>query len=313
MLYIADSLKTLRKGKDLTQEEIAEMLGVSAQSVSKWERGETLPDITLLPALANLYKVSVDVLIGMDKINDDQTKNNLHATAYNLTRDGDYKAVISLYNDALKMYPNDAAFMSGLALVLALDSDPENVNRAITLCERALMENPSEKVRHSVRASLSFIYMKAGEKDKAIEAAKNLPHMRESREIIVAHIERKIATSDIDAYLRFIILGNYDEQDIVEIDFGISMIDICAEYNLLGKIESLREEVGAFRTKEGLRILPQIRIRDKVELAPNKLRVRCYADYLLDKEFADCGEAVNEVIESLRKIAQANIVNISQK
>jgi transcriptional regulator with XRE-family HTH domain len=69
MLFISENLRKLRKGKDLTQEEAAEILNVSPQSVSKWERGETLPDITLLPSLANLYKVTVDTLIGMDKIN----------------------------------------------------------------------------------------------------------------------------------------------------------------------------------------------------------------------------------------------------
>lgn len=72
MLFISENLKYLRKQKDLTQEEVAEMIGVSAQSVSKWERGDTFPDITLLPALANLYKTSVDAIIGMDKINDIQ-------------------------------------------------------------------------------------------------------------------------------------------------------------------------------------------------------------------------------------------------
>ncbi|MCL1912861.1 MAG: helix-turn-helix domain-containing protein [Eubacteriaceae bacterium] len=58
MLFIAENLKNLHKGKDLTQEEVAEKLSVSTQSVSKWERSDTLRDITLLPALANLYKVT---------------------------------------------------------------------------------------------------------------------------------------------------------------------------------------------------------------------------------------------------------------
>ena len=64
MIYIAENLRSLRKGMELTQEEIAEILCVSPQSVSKWERGDTFPDITLLPALANLFKTSIDALIG---------------------------------------------------------------------------------------------------------------------------------------------------------------------------------------------------------------------------------------------------------
>jgi len=45
---------------DMTQEDVSEILGVSPQSVSKWERGDTYPDITLLPSLANLYNTSID-------------------------------------------------------------------------------------------------------------------------------------------------------------------------------------------------------------------------------------------------------------
>jgi transcriptional regulator with XRE-family HTH domain len=70
MLYITENLKSFRKRKELTQEDIAEALGVSPQSVSKWERSDTYPDITLLPSLANLFQTSVDALLGMDKINE---------------------------------------------------------------------------------------------------------------------------------------------------------------------------------------------------------------------------------------------------
>jgi len=75
-MYIAENLKILRKKNDMTQEDVAEVLGVSPQSVSKWERGDTYPDITLLPSLANLYKTSIDSLIGMEKINDDKAIAN---------------------------------------------------------------------------------------------------------------------------------------------------------------------------------------------------------------------------------------------
>jgi len=50
-MELAKNLRKLRRDKDLTQEDVATTLGVSFQSVSKWERGESYPDITLLPAI----------------------------------------------------------------------------------------------------------------------------------------------------------------------------------------------------------------------------------------------------------------------
>lgn len=58
----SDNLRRLRQAKGLTQEQAAERLGVSPQSVSRWECGSTLPDVMLLPAVAELYCVTVDDL-----------------------------------------------------------------------------------------------------------------------------------------------------------------------------------------------------------------------------------------------------------
>ena len=66
-LMIGEKLKKLRRNRDLTQEEVATHIGISYQAISKWERGDGYPDITMLPALANNFGVSVDELIGMDE------------------------------------------------------------------------------------------------------------------------------------------------------------------------------------------------------------------------------------------------------
>lgn len=58
----SDNLKRLRSEKGFTQEQIAEKLGVSAQSVSRWECGNTLPDVLLLPEIARVYGITVDDL-----------------------------------------------------------------------------------------------------------------------------------------------------------------------------------------------------------------------------------------------------------
>lgn len=56
-------LAALRKARGMTQQEAADQLGVSNKTVSKWENGAGLPDITVLPALAELYGVTADDIL----------------------------------------------------------------------------------------------------------------------------------------------------------------------------------------------------------------------------------------------------------
>lgn len=64
---IGETIKTLRSERGITQERLAEQLSVSAPAVSKWERGEAFPDITLVPKLAELLGISTDKLFGIDQ------------------------------------------------------------------------------------------------------------------------------------------------------------------------------------------------------------------------------------------------------
>ena len=68
MTEFKTKLKKLRQAKGLTQEAASERLGVTAQTVSKWERGLLSPDISLLPKIALLYQCSIDSLFDMDLI-----------------------------------------------------------------------------------------------------------------------------------------------------------------------------------------------------------------------------------------------------
>ena len=63
----SEIFKLLRKDKHLTQEQIAEILGVSPQSISRWENSATFPDVTLLPQIAGYFDTSVDELLGITK------------------------------------------------------------------------------------------------------------------------------------------------------------------------------------------------------------------------------------------------------
>ena len=66
---VGEQIAVLRKAKGLTQSELGERIGVSFQAVSKWERGEALPDVTLLPDLAKILETTVDfILLGSEKV-----------------------------------------------------------------------------------------------------------------------------------------------------------------------------------------------------------------------------------------------------
>ena len=63
-IKIGSQIARLRREKGITQEELAQRMGVSNQSVSKWENGQSCPDIGLLPALAAYFGVTTDALLG---------------------------------------------------------------------------------------------------------------------------------------------------------------------------------------------------------------------------------------------------------
>ena len=65
-MTIGDKLVELRKQKNLTQENVAETLNVTRQTISNWELGQTIPDLEQAKALSKLYKISLDELVDND-------------------------------------------------------------------------------------------------------------------------------------------------------------------------------------------------------------------------------------------------------
>lgn len=95
-IFISETLKELRKKRGNTQEELAVHVGISDQAVSKWERGESFPDITLLPAIAFYYDVSVDDLLGVGKIQVEKKINEYLDKSDAYEREGDHESKLAL-------------------------------------------------------------------------------------------------------------------------------------------------------------------------------------------------------------------------
>lgn len=68
---LGQNLKDIRIKNKYNQEDIAEQLGVTKQTISNWEKGKRTPDINHLIKLANIYQVTLDSLIGIDKRTED--------------------------------------------------------------------------------------------------------------------------------------------------------------------------------------------------------------------------------------------------
>ncbi|MGN0485920.1 MAG: helix-turn-helix domain-containing protein [Acutalibacteraceae bacterium] len=105
-VYFGENLKRLRKEKNITQETLADYLGVSFQAVSKWERGETYPDITMLPSLSAFFDVSVDDLLGIDKAKKEQ-KIREYLEIYDTMRLKDLSVTFQKFQRAVKEFPGE--------------------------------------------------------------------------------------------------------------------------------------------------------------------------------------------------------------
>lgn len=204
MLHLAENLKKYRIVKNMTQEDVAGSLGITPQSVSKWERGESYPDITLLPALAHIFETSIDLLLGMDSIRAEQAQHQIHSRAVACQKRGEYALAEKTYRDALLLYPNQPGMVLGLASTLALKG---NTTEAIQWMEKGLALSSNEKQKSTMRATLCFLYLKAGTADKANRLASELPHARESREAIQPLLQQSLTEAEINQNIRYILLG----------------------------------------------------------------------------------------------------------
>jgi len=217
-INIGENIRNLRKRKDITQEELADHLGISFQSVSKWERGDGLPDITMLPDLADFFNISIDELIGSDRMPNGGYFNDVYKEAHEYESRGDYDKAIGLLKDTLKKYPNHYDMTSKLASILLLkDNNSEEgkiyAQKALMLCERELDGNIiSEKARATARASLCFLYDNIGEREKAKDLARRLPHTWEGREILYGELLEGQEYADYLKRTLFILLSIVSEK-----------------------------------------------------------------------------------------------------
>lgn len=192
-LFIGENIKCMRRERDLTQEEMAAHLGISFQSISKWERGDGYPDITMLPALANYFGVSVDELLGMSEIAKNEQYNEINRIWDDNNQKGLHSENVTLMRQSLKVFPNNALLLVQLSTSLEkLDGTDEekirNLRESIAVQEQILRYGEDSEVRSATLYNVCFAYRKIGEYDKALEQAKKLPNLYKARENALVYL-----------------------------------------------------------------------------------------------------------------------------
>jgi len=185
---LKDKLKKLRTERNLTQEEAAEILGVSSQTVSKWERGLRAPDIELLPKIAILYRCSIDSIFDMESSWDTEHENKFKEKLKKLYDKHDFEGVWLAWITEIELKPDDFdKYTAVMDFVLKFKMfDDLKVKRLLLLSDYAKNYCRDDDIRNEIsRLMLQICANSPNEqiKDKAEYFYGKLPSYRHSREV----------------------------------------------------------------------------------------------------------------------------------
>ena len=177
----SDNLRSLRKSRHLTQEQLAEAMGVTVGAVYKWEQGLSSPDLEGIMRIAGFFGVSVDALIGYEM--QDSTVEAYAQRIYNLHQEKAYEQAAAEAEKALVLYPNQFQIVYRSGTMYALKgierSGQETVHdleRAIELLqksERLLSQNRDPNINtFTIRASIANCLLVQGKKESALKMLK---------------------------------------------------------------------------------------------------------------------------------------------
>ena len=175
-LRIGEQIKQLRKAKDITQEEFAEILGVSFQSVSRWENNTCYPDVELLPTIADFFGISVDALLGVNEAYEQERVHHYLDEFQTAISVGDINKCIEISRKGVAEYPNNYKLLNMLmyALFVSTDDDgnipewKENMEKydaeITALGERIMKYCTDQDIRLEATIRLAFNHCEQGRK-----------------------------------------------------------------------------------------------------------------------------------------------------
>ncbi len=190
-------IRRLRQNKNMTQQELAEILSISTQAVSRWETDAAMPDISLLPVLCNYFGVTSDFLLEIDVARTKETISKILDEANKLSARGYLAEAKAILTDAQKKYPNSYEILMDIMYVAfnqfcrGADSakKQELSEEVIMLGEKILEGCTDDTIRHAAIQVLCLQYPKCGKRDRARALAEKMPCIAMAKESLLPHIE----------------------------------------------------------------------------------------------------------------------------
>ena len=173
MMNLGEKIKAFRKQKNISQEVFANYLGVSFQAVSKWENGNTMPDVTMIPAIASFFGVSTDELFDFNLY---ELEKNVDAI---VTESGKYwekdkHKSEQILREGLKKYPGNDVLLDCLTDVLCELGQNDEV---ITIAKSLVESTKCDDLRFDAYRSMAEAYKSKGEYEMAKEAIEHIPEI----------------------------------------------------------------------------------------------------------------------------------------
>ena len=173
-MEIGEVIRRYRKRKNMTQEEMADRLGVSGPAVNKWEKGNSFPDITLLAPIARLLDITPDVLLSFREEMTREEINGLVAQADKMLRDGSYKEAFLWAKEKVEQYPDCEELMLDMATIFHAQGlfkgiHEEEYDRCILKWYQRALDSRNEDIRTRAADGLFGFYRGKEEYGKAEE------------------------------------------------------------------------------------------------------------------------------------------------
>ena len=176
--HLAENIRDARKRAGFTQEQLADRLGITLGTISKWERGASEPDIGYLMELADVFRISVDALIGFSMRGGDADSEAERIE--NMVGNKPVEQVLEEYKLALRRFPNHFRIVLGAAEIYlqigTVYKKNEALHESLSLHRHALelfSQNTDPKINEVIiRNSIAMCYSQLKDHKRAVEEYK---------------------------------------------------------------------------------------------------------------------------------------------